>query len=41
MLAPADFSLESVGHFDLFHARHAAGFWFDPLLWLRAGVSHP
>lgn len=39
MLAPADLSVGSVGHFDLFHARHAAGFWLDTLLWLRDGIN--
>jgi predicted alpha/beta hydrolase len=39
MLAPGDLALESIGHFDLFHARHAMGFWLDTLLWLRDGVN--
>lgn len=39
MLAPEDLAMESIGHFDLFHARHAAGFWLDTLLWLRDGIN--
>lgn len=39
MLAPADLSCASVGHFGLFHDRHAAGFWLDTLLWLRDGIN--
>lgn len=39
MLAPADLAVQSIGHFDLFHARHATGFWLDTLLWLRDGIN--
>lgn len=39
MLAPEDLAMESIGHFDLFHARHATGFWLDTLLWLRDGIN--
>ena len=39
MLAPEDLAMESIGHFDLFHARHAPGFWLDTLLWLRDGIN--
>lgn len=39
MLAPHDLAVESIGHFDLFHARHAPGFWLDTLLWLRDGIN--
>lgn len=39
MLAPEDLAMESIGHFDLFHARHASGFWLDTLLWLRDGIN--
>lgn len=39
MLAPEDLAMESIGHFDLFHARHAAGFWLDTLLWLKDGIN--
>jgi predicted alpha/beta hydrolase len=39
MLSPADLACDGIGHFDLFHARHAHGFWLDTLLWLRDGVN--
>lgn len=39
LLAPEDYGLDKIGHFDLFHARHQAGFWIDTLLWLRDGVN--
>lgn len=39
MLDPGDLDCDSVGHFDLFHARHESGFWLDTLLWLRDGVN--
>lgn len=39
MLEPGDFGLPVIGHFDLFHSRHEAGFWLDTLLWLRDGVN--
>jgi predicted alpha/beta hydrolase len=39
MLTPEDFGRPAIGHFDLFHARHAAGFWLDTLLWLRDGTN--
>lgn len=39
LLTPEDFGLAAIGHFDLFHARHAAGFWLDTLLWLRDGIN--
>lgn len=39
MLAPEHLAMESIGHFDLFHARHASGFWLDTLLWLRDGIN--
>ncbi|MDB5553670.1 MAG: alpha/beta hydrolase [Rhizobium sp.] len=39
MLAPGDIGRHMVGHFDLFHARHAAGFWLDTLLWLGDGIN--
>lgn len=38
-LSPADLSLDRIGHFSLFHTRHAAGFWLDSLLWLREGIN--
>ena len=39
MLTPEDLAMDSIDHFDLFHARHAAGFWLDTLLWLRDGIN--
>ncbi len=39
LLQPTDFGLERIGHFSLFHDRHAAGFWLDTVLWLRDGVN--
>ncbi len=40
MLEPlADLGRESVGHFDLFHDRHASGFWTQSLRWLEAGEN--
>jgi len=38
-LTPGDIGFPRVGHFDLFHARHATGFWLDTLLWLRDGTN--
>lgn len=39
LLQPADLGQEAVGHFSLFHNRHATGFWLDTLLWLRDGIN--
>ncbi|MBR0557114.1 alpha/beta fold hydrolase [Ciceribacter sp. L1K23] len=39
LLSPADLGFERLGHFDLFHDRHAGGFWIDSLLWLRDGLN--
>lgn len=39
LLTPADFGLNRIGHFGLFHDRHAADFWLDTLLWLRDGIN--
>lgn len=39
LLEPGDLGFPKIGHFDLFHARHAAGFWLDTLLWLRDGTN--
>lgn len=39
MLEPHDLGFDRVGHFDLFHSRHAASFWLDTLLWLRDGIN--
>ncbi|AGT11199.1 alpha/beta hydrolase family protein [Paracoccus aminophilus] len=36
-LDPADFGRQSIGHFQLFHSSHEAGFWQETLLWLREG----
>jgi predicted alpha/beta hydrolase len=38
-VTPADFGLGPVGHFGLFHARHAAGFWPKTARWLRNGAN--
>ncbi len=38
-LAPADFGLDAIGHFSLFHDRHAQDFWRDSLRWLRDGEN--
>ena len=38
-LAPADFGFDHIGHFGLFHDRHADGFWRGTLEWLRDGVN--
>lgn len=37
LLSPRDYGMSAIGHFGLFHDRHAAGFWLDTLLWLRDG----
>ena len=39
-LQPTDLGFEAIGHFSLFHARHAEGFWRDSVQWLRHGI-HP
>lgn len=39
LLTPEDLGFPRIGHFDLFHVRHAAGFWLDTLLWLRDGTN--
>jgi predicted alpha/beta hydrolase len=38
-LTPGDLGFDRIGHFGLFHSRHAAGFWLDTVLWLREGVN--
>lgn len=38
-IEPAELGLQAIGHFSLFHQRHASGFWLDTLLWLRDGVN--
>ncbi|PDT18480.1 alpha/beta hydrolase [Rhizobium sp. J15] len=40
LLQPADFGFDAIGHFGLFHAKHADGFWSDTVRWLRDGI-HP
>lgn len=39
LVSPADLDMDRLGHFDLFHVRHASGFWIDALLWLRDGIN--
>lgn len=39
MLVPPDFGMDEIGHFGLFHDRHASGFWLDTLSWLRDGEN--
>ncbi len=38
-LRPDDLGHERIGHFGLFHARHAADFWPATLAWLRGGEN--
>lgn len=37
LIEPGDYGRAAIGHFDLFHASHAAGFWTDTLAWLKEG----
>lgn len=39
LLSPGDLGVESIGHFSLFNARHADGFWRDTIRWLRDEVN--
>jgi predicted alpha/beta hydrolase len=39
VLSPGDLGFDAIGHFSLFHSRHAAGFWLDTVLWLRDGIN--
>lgn len=39
LLSPDDFDRPEIGHFGLFHSRHAPDFWLDTLLWLRDGIN--
>ncbi|HEX7817492.1 serine aminopeptidase domain-containing protein [Dyella sp.] len=39
LLTPGDLGFNTVGHFGLFHARHADGFWRATLRWLRDGEN--
>ena len=38
-LHPGDLGYDAIGHFGLFHARHAADFWPATLAWLRGGEA--
>lgn len=38
-LQPEDFDMPALGHFGLFHNRHASGFWLDTVEWLRDGMN--
>jgi predicted alpha/beta hydrolase len=38
-LSPADFGFDQIGHFGLFHDRHADGFWRATLSWLQDGIN--
>ncbi|WP_395448048.1 alpha/beta fold hydrolase [Aminobacter sp. UC22_36] len=39
LLSPADFDKKEIGHFGLFHSRHAPDFWLDTLIWLRDDLN--
>ncbi|BDA84656.1 alpha/beta hydrolase [Aureimonas sp. SA4125] len=39
VLEPSDLGHEDVGHFGLFHNRHAPDFWRDTVGWLRDGTN--
>ena len=39
LLKPADLGVAALGHFGLFNASHASGFWLDTLMWLRDGTN--
>lgn len=39
LLAPSIYGMDAIGHFSLFHSRHAEGFWRDTVLWLRDGEN--
>lgn len=36
---PADLGFDAVGHFSMFHDRHAERFWPDTVRWLRDGIN--
>jgi predicted alpha/beta hydrolase len=38
-LSPSHYGFDAIGHFSLFHSRHADGFWKDTLSWLKNGVN--
>ncbi|MGI2032659.1 alpha/beta hydrolase family protein [Rhizobium panacihumi] len=35
LLEPSFYGLDAIGHFSLFHSRHADGFWRDTVRWLQ------
>jgi predicted alpha/beta hydrolase len=37
LLQPSDYGRAAIGHFNLFHDMHRAGFWMETLAWLKAG----
>jgi predicted alpha/beta hydrolase len=37
LIEPGDYGRAAIGHFNLFHDSHAAGFWTDTLAWLKDG----
>ncbi len=37
LIKPTDYGRQAIGHFNLFHDSHAAGFWTDTLQWLTDG----
>jgi predicted alpha/beta hydrolase len=39
LLKPSDYGRDAIGHFNLFHDSHAAGFWTDALQWLKGGSN--
>lgn len=39
LLKPEDFGHDAIGHFGLFHNRHATGFWPETVRWLRDGIN--
>jgi predicted alpha/beta hydrolase len=39
LIEPSFYGLAEIGHFSLFHSRHAKGFWQDTLKWLKDGVN--
>ncbi|HSV28171.1 MAG TPA: alpha/beta fold hydrolase [Candidatus Omnitrophota bacterium] len=39
LLSPADLGVNEIGHFDLFHSRHAGRFWPLTCEWLAKGVN--
>ena len=39
LLSPSDLGMRTLGHFGLFHDRHAGDFWPATLAWLRDGAN--